>query len=90
MGVKKEAEIIASQAPGSILDMTVEKPFETDQDVADKNIGKFSEEERKEIKEENDRITSLYPDLVEQNLVAVDPESGQMIEPDKQSVNCHA
>ncbi len=87
LGQDKQADIIATQGAGSILDMKVETPIETDQTLTEKNVGKFSEEERKEIKEENDRVSSLYPDLVDNNLVPVDPSSGQLIEPDKNSIS---
>lgn len=87
LGKQKQEEIIASQAvSGSILDMTVEAPLDTDQTAETTAMGKFSEEERKEIKEENDRIRTLYPDLIENNLISVDPTTGQFIEPDKNSI----
>lgn len=81
MGQQKMVETIA-ETQKSILDMTVETPVETDQEILQQNAGKFSEEEKKEIKEENDRITAQYPDLVENNLIAVDTDSGQILEPD--------
>ena len=62
----------APEQPGSILD----KKFEG-------NLTQLTPEERKEVETENERITKLYPDLVANNLIAADKESGQYLEPDK-------
>jgi hypothetical protein len=62
----------APEQPGSILD----KKF-------DSSLAQLTPEERKEVEAENERITKLYPDLVANNLIATDKESGQYLEPDK-------
>ena len=62
----------APEQPGSILD----RKFEG-------NLTQLTPEERKEVETENERITKLYPDLVANNLIAADKESGQYLEPDK-------
>lgn len=83
LGQEKHAEVIARKARGDeIVDEATGKIYHEEK-PEDINLLKFSKEEREDIEKENKRITEEHTDLVKEDLVLRDPESGQLLEPDK-------
>jgi len=84
---KVNQEIVEKTTDKSFLEQINEKAdvVQPSSKISQDNLLKLNPEERKEIEEENKRVTALHPELAKNNLLVEDRTTGQKIEPDKQS-----
>ena len=82
---KVNQAIVEKTTDGSFLDQLNANSdvVQPSSKLAQDNLLNLTKEEREKIEEENKRVTELHPELAKNNLLVEDPESGQKLDPDK-------